>query len=117
MTNDAQAGKSVSGQFTEAVKGQTGPDAQASLGRPVGKPMIALLILFAVLDAINAGGEFGAPNGVIYSALMAFGATLDQHQRLITFLTSQGYVTISGNVLHLTEAGIKLMNSLAPLST
>jgi uncharacterized membrane protein len=105
MTNDAQAGKSVSGQFTEAVKGQTG------------KPMIALLILFAVLDAINAGGEFGAPNGVIYSALMAFGATLDQHQRLITFLTSQGYVTVSGNVLHLTEAGVKLMNSLAPLST
>lgn len=90
-------------------------NTQALVKQP-GTPQIALLILFAVLDSINAAGVQGAPNGVIYSALMAFGATLDQHTKLITFLKDQGYVIERAHVLFLTDAGRKMLDKLAPLS-
>lgn len=88
----------------------------ARLAKHGDQAMIAMLILHAVLDAINEAGEQGAPEGVIYTALSQFGATLDQHQRLVQFLTDQGYVTRKFNNLWIAEPGRKMLAKLAPLS-
>ena len=87
-----------------------------ALQKPSNANMVALLIMHAVLDSIDAAGDQGAPDGVIYAALMSFGATLDQHTRLINMLTEQGLATKSGNLLRLTEAGRTMLNKLSPLS-
>jgi predicted transcriptional regulator len=93
------------------TKNSSGPSVKS-----VDTSMVALLVVFAVLDAINVAGHQGAPDGIIYAALMAFGATLDQHTKLITTLSDQGLVTNSSHVLRLTGKGRDFLAKLAPLA-
>lgn len=56
------------------------------------------LILDAIVESIAAAGAHGAPGGVLYSALMAQGCTLDQFQQLMTLLLAQKRITQSGSL-------------------
>lgn len=47
----------------------------------------------AILESIIEAGDLGAPEGVIYSALMAYGCTLSTFQQLVAPLKSRGYVS------------------------
>lgn len=57
-----------------------------------------LEIVRAVADTIRDAGS--VPNGTIYAALMAKGATLDQHNQIIAMLVRSGLVRQSGDMLH-----------------
>jgi len=56
------------------------------------------LILDAIVESIAVAGTHGAPGGVLYSALMAQGCTLNQFQQLMTLLIAQKRVTQSGSL-------------------
>lgn len=56
------------------------------------------LILDAIVESIAVSGTHGAPGGVLYSALMAQGCTLDQFQQLMALLIAQKRVTQSGSL-------------------
>ena len=56
------------------------------------------LILDAIVESIAAAGTHGAPGGVLYSALMAQGCTLNQFNQLMTLLLAQKRVTQSGSL-------------------
>jgi hypothetical protein len=46
----------------------------------------------AVLDAVKAGGNHGAPAGPLYAALMGFGCSLNQFQQIMSALVRTGKV-------------------------
>ena len=56
------------------------------------------LILDAIVESIAVAGTHGAPGGVLYSALMAQGCTLNQFNQLMTLLIAQKRVTQSGQL-------------------
>lgn len=58
-----------------------------------------------VLETIEAGGELGAPSGVLYAGLMHLGMRLDQYETLINSLKEVGLVTESAHLLKLTDVG------------
>lgn len=48
----------------------------------------------AVVDTVREAGEFGAPSGGLYAALMAHGCTLSQYQSLMRALVSAGKLVL-----------------------
>lgn len=71
------------------------------------------LIGLAVLEAVNAAGELGAPSGTLYAGLMSQGATLNQYQSLMDGLVNKGKLRREGHLYFLTESGRGLMTTLA----
>lgn len=55
-------------------------------------------ILDAITQSVAAAGEFGAPAGVLYAALMAHGCTLNQFQSFMSYLERRGKVTRRGDL-------------------
>lgn len=70
-----------------------------------------------VLEAVEAGGEHGAPAGVLYAAMQAQGATFNQFLSLMTTLVRPGYLTMEDNCYRMTsttqDLKTKLTNTLA----
>lgn len=58
------------------------------------------LILDVLLDAVRAGGDHGAPGGVVYAALMthAPNCTAAQFEQLMSILVDAGKVTKHGQL-------------------
>lgn len=61
-----------------------------------------LAILDAIVEAVNVAGTHGAPGGILYSALMAHGCTLEQYQSLMDALVSAGRLRRQGERYFLT---------------
>lgn len=70
------------------------------------------ILMSAILDAVEAGGEQGAPSGVLYAGLMSMGMTYDAYQTTISSLKEAGYLTLSNHLLRLTEHGTKMAGKL-----
>lgn len=64
------------------------------------------IAMLAVLEAVQVAGSIGAPGGVIYSALMAQGASYNQYQSLMASMVNRNYVTLDGNNYLITPEGI-----------
>ena len=64
--------------------------------------------LASILTTIAETDE--APSGIIYSALMANGVTLNEYMQLQTILVSSELCTLSHDVLRLTDRGHELAN-------
>ena len=56
-------------------------------------------IFAAIQDAVKEAGEHGAPSGVIYSALMAHGVSLETYNILIDLMVSRKMIRKQGNLL------------------
>jgi len=56
----------------------------------------------AVVDAVRAAGDLGAPAGVVYAALMHAGCTLSQFHGLVGGLIRGGYLDRRGDLLFVT---------------
>jgi hypothetical protein len=56
-------------------------------------------ILQIFIDAVKAGGEVGAPGGVLYSAVMDK-MSLGQFEQIMSALVQTGKVRKSGHVYH-----------------
>lgn len=52
----------------------------------------------AILEAVAAAGDHGAPAGVLYAALMQFGCTLNQFQSITDALVHTGKLTRDGDL-------------------
>lgn len=58
----------------------------------------------AITDAVAVAGNQGAPQGVLYAALMAHGGSLSQFQSFLRGLVAAGKVRTEGNLVFLTAA-------------
>lgn len=56
-------------------------------------------VVSATIDSIREAGPTGAPAGVIYAALMAYGCNLNQFESLISALERAGKIRRSGDLL------------------
>ncbi len=56
----------------------------------------------AIVDAVRAAGDLGAPSGVVYAALMHAGCTLSQFHGLVGGLIRGGYLDQRGDLLFAT---------------
>lgn len=56
-----------------------------------------------IIEAVEAAGDVGAPGGVLYAAMQAHGASLNQFQGLMRTLTNPGYLTLVGDCYHSTS--------------
>ena len=59
-----------------------------------------LQVANAVIEAVKAAGDQGAPGGVIYAALMAQGCSLEQYEVLMGTLVSVGKLRKSGQLYY-----------------
>jgi hypothetical protein len=55
-------------------------------------------ILDAITQSVAAAGKFGAPAGVLYAALMAYGCNMQQFEAFMSYLVKRGKVTRRGNL-------------------
>lgn len=63
----------------------------------------AVLALFdAIIDSIKVAGDYGAPGGTLYAALMAYGCTLDRFNNIMTILVASGRVERRGQLYFAT---------------
>jgi len=53
----------------------------------------------AVIDAVKSAGEFGAPSGSVYAALMGFGCKIEQYEMLIDILIKARKLRKEGHLL------------------
>lgn len=66
-----------------------------------------------VLEAVEAGGEVGAPAGVLYATMQTAGATLNQFNSFMDGLVSKGMLTLDdSHCYHLTKEGHHLKSKL-----
>lgn len=63
----------------------------------------------AIVAAVDAGGEFGAPGGVLYSALMSHGCSLPQFERIMSGMIGAGLLCKVGERYYLGELGLELV--------
>ncbi len=66
----------------------------------------------AVLDSIKEAGILGAPGGVIYAALMAKGASLQQYESFMNGLVGNGLVQKEGDCYTITSQGEVFLGKL-----
>lgn len=66
----------------------------------------------AVLEAIQAAGELGAPSGVLYAALLHQGCTLTQFQSLTGSMERRGFVVQESDCFTITHAGETFITQL-----
>ncbi len=62
-------------------------------------------VMAGIVESAIAGGELGAPSGVVYSALMAHGCTLNQFQSLTASMVKAGIIEERGHCFHVTQRG------------
>jgi len=66
-----------------------------------------------IIESCNID-SIGAPSGVIYSALMGHGATLNQFQSIMDTLVKHGFLThdYDSHVYHATPSGLAWANKV-----
>ncbi len=64
-----------------------------------------ILIVSAITDTIKEAGEFGAPGGVMYAALMAHGCSLNQFESIMGTLVRLGKVEKRGECYFIRDGG------------
>ncbi len=64
-----------------------------------------IMIVSAITDTIKEAGEFGAPGGVMYAALMAHGCSLNQFESIMSTLVRLGRVEKRGECYFIREGG------------
>lgn len=69
-------------------------------------------VSLGVVEAVEAGGDQGAPAGVLYAALQAKGATFTQFMGLMSTLVTPGYLTLENNCYHSTKTTQELKTKL-----
>lgn len=70
---------------------------------------VAQRIGLGILEAVDAGGDVGAPGGVLYAAMMANGASLNQYQSFMGGLVNKGMLVLEDDCYHMTDAGRRFM--------
>lgn len=74
-----------------------------------------------VVEAVEAGGEQGAPAGVLYAAMHAQGASFNQFENLMATMVRPGYLTLDENCYRITDTTqilkTKLTNILAAFAS
>lgn len=62
----------------------------------------------AILEAVRAAGNLGAPGGHLYAALMVSGCTLPQYEQIMGGMVRAGVLTRSGECYHVGPLAEKL---------
>ena len=71
------------------------------------------VVVTAILEAIHASGPSGAPAGVLYAALMAYGCTLQQFQSVMGSLERIGLVRRDGLLYFVSSRGEAMLTGAA----
>jgi hypothetical protein len=78
-------------------------------------------VSLGVVEAVEAGGEQGAPAGVLYAAMQAKGATYTQFTGVMDTLVRPGYLKLEHDCYRSTETTqelkTKLTNTLAAFAS
>lgn len=69
-------------------------------------------IALAILESLSEAEDSGASGGVIYAALKAQGATLNQYQSLMTSLENNHLVVKKWGNFIITDKGISMIEKL-----
>ena len=66
-----------------------------------------------IIEAANLNST-GAPSGIIYSALMSHGATLNQFQQIMSTLERHGFLShdVDASTYHATDTGLQWANKV-----
>jgi len=70
------------------------------------------IVGLAVLESIEQAGDLGAPAGILFAAMQAHGASLNQFQSIMRGLTEAGKVCMEGECYHLTQSGRQFIEIL-----
>ena len=62
----------------------------------------------AILETVRESGQFGAPGGILYAALMEQGCTLDQFEQIMSGMVRAGVLTKEGECYHVGDSAHKL---------
>ena len=65
-----------------------------------------------VIEAVEAGGDQGAPAGVVYAAMQSQGASFTQFLTLTSTLVRPGYLTLEDNCYRKTTTTHELKTKL-----
>ena len=60
-------------------------------------------LLSAIEESIGVAGSAGAPAGVLYSAFMSTGLSLELFNKLLDILVAQGKIRKSGHLLFINK--------------
>ena len=78
-------------------------------------------VSLGVLEAVEVAGHQGAPGGVLFAAMQAQGASLNQFQSIMGTLTKPGYLVLEDDCYRSTpttpELKTKLTNILAAVAS
>lgn len=78
-------------------------------------------VSLGVIEAVEAGGQHGAPAGVLYAAMQAQGASFTQFQSVMGTLVRPGYLTLENDSYlgtpTMPEMKTKLTNVLAAFAS
>ena len=73
-----------------------------------------------VLEAVEAGGDVGAPASVLYAAMQAHGATFNQFMSFMSGMIRPGYLTLEDDCYRSTpttrELKAKLQRTIAAVN-
>ena len=65
-----------------------------------------------ILGACAAGGDLGAPGGVMYAGLMSKGYTLQDFNSILGAMVTAGLIDGRGDCYTLTAAGIEINSAI-----
>lgn len=75
---------------------------------PAAQAKAVLGIVSAINAAIEVAGTEGAPGGILYTALMQHGFSLDQFETTMSVMLHQGLVTKRSHLYFNTPLGTKM---------
>ena len=64
----------------------------------------------AILEAVQASGQLGAPGGILYAALMQKGCNLNQFEQIMSGMVRADVLTKSGECYYVGSQAQKLSN-------
>lgn len=107
----------VAGHTPHLAAKDTGTAPAAGGAQPARTPEAINEVLqvlgLAVLEAVEAAGPLGAPNGVLFAALQGMGASLNQYQSFMGGLTRRGFLVLDAQCYTLTDSGRAFKHKLA----
>lgn len=102
----------VSGMVLKGEPCLSGASGSGS-GITSGITALALLTVSSILGAAKAGGDMGAPGGVIYAGLMTLGCSLEQYQQLMDGMVANKLLVKNGDCYLVTLQGEVVRQKLA----
>lgn len=86
-------------------------EAAGVVARKSNPTAAVMLLMDAVLDAVEAGGPMGVPAGTIYVAMQTVGISFNAFSGITQGLVTSGLMRSKGNLFFITDKGLKWLEA------